>query len=230
MEPTRKGLPGAEAEPLSSEEWLLATLAASRPSRVRRVLRDVARTVSTVCNPFVVPLVLFVLLCAGATHTTAGFWYRLSICALFTSIGPMFFLLWLYATDRIGDLDISEREERQKVFSLFVIFYLCGTLVLLLTHAPAILSASMAGYTAAAFVVQQITRHWKISTHAVGITAPLVALTYLYGEEPLPFLILIPLVGWSRVYLKAHTLAQVLAGIALGALSVAVFFRIFHIG
>lgn len=197
--------------------------------RAGRALRDVARTVSTVCNPFVVPLVLFVLLCAGTTHTFAQFWSRLSVCAFFTSIGPMLFLLWLYTTDRISDLDMSDREERRKVFLIFIVFYLSGTAVLLLTHAPAILTASMAGYTAAAIVVQQITRFWKISTHAVGITAPLVALTYLYGWDPLPFLILIPLVGWSRVYLKAHTIAQVLAGTLLGALSVVVFFRVFHV-
>jgi membrane-associated phospholipid phosphatase len=197
--------------------------------RSGRVLRDVARTVSTVCNPFVVPLVLFVLLCAGTTHTFGQFWYRLSICAVFTSIGPMLFLLWLYASDRIRDLDMSDREERRKVFTIFIVFYVIGTAVLLFTHAPAILTASMAGYTAAAIVVQQITRFWKISTHAVGITAPLVALTYLYGEDPLPFLVLIPLVGWSRVYLKAHTIAQVCAGTLLGALSTAIFFRLFHI-
>jgi membrane-associated phospholipid phosphatase len=105
-----------------------------------------------------------------------------------------------------------------------------GTFVLWLIRAPAILTASMAGYSAAAIVVQSITRYWKISTHALGITAPLVALTYLYGDEPLPFLILIPLVAWSRIYLRAHTLSQVLAGIVLGAASVAVFFRIFHVG
>ncbi len=197
--------------------------------RSGRALRDVARAVSTVCNPFVVPLVLFVLLCAGTTHAFWQFWYRLSVCALFTSIGPMFFLLWLYTSDRISDLDMSDREERRKVFMIFVIFYLIGTVTLWLTHAPAILTASMAGYTAAAIVVQQITRFWKISTHAVGITAPVVALTYLYGWDPLPFLILIPLVGWSRVYLKAHTIAQVCAGTLLGAVSVVIFFRIFHV-
>ena len=197
--------------------------------RTRRVLLRVARTVSTVCNPFVVPLVLFVLLCAGTTHSVDQFWWTLAICAFFISVGPMLFLLWLYATDRISDLDMSNREERAKVFLVFVGFYLAGTLALMVTHAPPILTASMGAYTAAAIVTQQITRYWKISTHAMGITAPLVALTYLYGEDPLPFLVLIPLVGWSRVYLKAHTVAQVCAGVALGALSVAVFFRIFHV-
>jgi membrane-associated phospholipid phosphatase len=219
-----------DPEQLTGEERILTILAAARPSRTRRVLRDVARTVSTVCNPFAVPLVLFVLLCAGTIHSVPQFWYRLGVCAAFTSIGPMLFLFWLYVTEQIADLDMSERDERRKVFGIFIVFYVCGTLLLLLTRAPGILTASMAGYSAAAIVVQQITRYWKISTHAVGITAPLVALTYLYGEEPLPFLVLIPLVGWSRVYLRAHTLAQVFAGVALGALSVAVFFRIFHVG
>ena len=67
--------------------------------------------------------------------------------------------------------------------------------------------AAMAAYTLSTLVVQYITRYWKISTHAIGITAPLVALTLLYGNQTLPFLILIPMVCWARVYLKAHTLA-----------------------
>jgi membrane-associated phospholipid phosphatase len=74
-----------------------------------------------------------------------------------------------------------------------------------------------------------ITRYWKISTHALGITAPLVALLFLYGTQPLPFLVLIPIVCWARVYLKAHTVLQVVAGSALGATSVVVFFRLFHV-
>lgn len=208
----------------------MAILAASRPSRARRVLRDVARTVSTVCNPFVVPLVLFVLLCAGTAQSVGQFWLRLLVCAAFTSIGPMLFLFWLYATERISDLDMSDRDERQAVFTAFVIFYLLATATLWTMHAPTILTASMAAYTLAAGIVQQITRYWKISTHALGITAPLVALTYLYGEAPLPFWVLIPLVGWSRIYLGAHTVLQVVAGVALGALSVAAFFKIFHVG
>jgi len=220
----------SEAEQLSGEERLVAILAASRPSRARRVLRDVARTVSTVCNPFVVPLVLFVLLCAGTSQSLAEFWSRLLVCAAFTSIGPMLFLFWLYATERISDLDMSERDERGKVFSIFIVFYAVATLTLWFMHAPQIITASMAGYTAAGIIVWQITRFWKISTHALGITAPMVALMYLYGAAPLPFLVLIPLVGWSRVYLRAHTVSQVAAGVALGALSVAVFFRIFQVG
>ena len=88
----------------------------------------------------------------------------------------------------------------------------------------------MAAYTLSTLVVQYITRYWKISTHALGITAPLVALTLLYGNRTLPFLILIPMVCWARVYLKAHTLLQVIAGAALGTVSTVLFFHLFNVG
>ena len=209
----------------------LAVVTASplRPSRRRRVLTDLARIFSTICNPFVTSLLLFVIIAHEKATDTPAFWKLLFTSTLFTSIGPMLYVLWLYSTDRIADLDMSVRSEREKVFGIFVVFYAFGTGALWFVHAPSLMTASMAGYTAASLVVQYITRYWKISTHALGITAPLVVLIYLYGAQPLPFLILIPLVGWSRVWLRAHTPLQVVAGTALGAGSVLLFFHLFHL-
>ena len=200
-----------------------------RSSRRRRVLTDLARIFSTICNPFVTALVLFVIIAHQLATDTPTFWKLLFTSTLFTSIGPMLYVLWLYSTDRIADLDMSVRSERERVFFVFVVFYAMGTLVLWLVHAPALLTATMAGYTSASLVVQYITRYWKISTHALGITAPLVVMVYLYGPQPLPFLVLIPLVGWSRVWLRAHTVLQVIAGTGLGAFCVLFFFRVFHL-
>ncbi len=200
-----------------------------RPSRRRRVLTDLARIFSTICNPFVTSLLLFVIIAHEKARDTPTFWKLLFTSTLFTSIGPMLYVLWLYSTDRIADLDMSVRSEREKVFGVFVVFYALGTGTLWLAHAPSLMTASMAGYTAASLVVQYITRYWKISTHALGITAPLVVLIYLYGAQPLPFLVLIPIVGWSRVWLRAHTPLQVVAGTLLGAASVLAFFRAFHL-
>ncbi len=198
-----------------------------RPSRRRRVLTDIARIFSTICNPFVTSLTLFVFIAHQTATSTNEFWALLFASTMFTSIGPMLYVLWLYSTDRIADLDMSVRAEREQVFGIFVIFYALGTCVLWGAHAPRLMTASMAGYTGASLVVQYITRYWKISTHALGITAPLVVLIYLYGAQPLPFLVLVPLVGWSRIWLRAHTTLQVLAGIALGAGSVLLFLRLF---
>jgi membrane-associated phospholipid phosphatase len=198
-------------------------------SRRRRVLTDLARIFSTICNPFVTALVLFVIIAHQLATDTPTFWKLLFTSTVFTSIGPMLYVLWLYSTDRISDLDMSVRAERERVFFVFVVFYAIGTFVLWFFHAPALLTATMAGYTAASLAVQYITRYWKISTHALGITAPLVVLVYLYGLQPVPFLVLIPIVAWSRVWLRAHTVLQVIAGTALGAFSVLFFFRVFHL-
>ena len=200
-----------------------------RLSRRRRVLTDLARIFSTICNPFVTALALFVVLSHAVAKDTPTFWGYLFASTFFTSLGPMLYILWLYASDRIADLDLSVRGEREAVFSTFVIFYTLGTATLWLIHAPQLLIATMAGYAVASLVVGYITRYWKISTHALGISASMVALTYVYHQQPLPFLVLIPIVGWSRVYLKAHTVGQVLAGIALGATSVIVVYHFFKL-
>jgi membrane-associated phospholipid phosphatase len=195
----------------------------------RRVWRELARILSTVFNPFLCALALFVILAHLSSDTTLEFWWLLSISITFSSIGPMLYVFWLYASDRISDLDMSLRREREMVFSAFVVFYLLGAAVLWLAHAPKLMVAAMLGYFFSTLIVQYITRYWKISTHALGITAPLVALLLLYGRQPLPFLVLVPMVGWARIYLKSHTVTQVLAGAILAAGSTLLFFRIFHI-
>jgi membrane-associated phospholipid phosphatase len=199
------------------------------PIKNRRVWRDLARILSTIFNPFLTALALFVILSHVEAKSTADFWWLLLLSTAFTSILPMLFIFFLYATDRISDLDMSVREERERVFGAFVIFYLTGTVALWLTHSPRLMIATMAGYTLSTIVVQYITRYWKISTHALGITAPMFVLCILYGAQPLPFLVLIPAVCWARVYLKAHSSAQVIAGGALGVASVELFFRLFHV-
>lgn len=217
-----------------SSEQLLQVIQSNQPPvpiplRKRRVWRDLAKILSTIFNPFLTALALFVILAHARANGTEDFWRLLFASTFFTSLGPMLYVFWLYGTDRISDLDMSAREERERVFGAFVVFYLLGTVTLWLAHAPTLLVAAMAGYTLSTIVVQYITRYWKISTHALGITAPLVALTLLYDRQPLPFLVLIPMVCWARVYLRAHTIAQVIAGGTLGASSVFFFFWIFHI-
>ncbi len=200
------------------------------PIRNRHVWRDLARTLSTIFNPFLTAFALFVILADVTATGTLDFWRLLFLSTFFTSIGPMLYVFWLYASDRISDLDMSVRQEREMVFTVFVVFYAFGAVVLWIAHAPHIMLAAMLGYFVSTLVVQYITRYWKISTHALGITAPLTALTLLYGRQFLPFLVLIPMVCWARVYLRSHTVAQVVAGAALAICTTGAFFAIFRIG
>ncbi|MBV8067540.1 MAG: phosphatase PAP2 family protein [Candidatus Eremiobacteraeota bacterium] len=200
------------------------------PIKKRRVWRDLARSLSTIFNPFLTAFALFVILADIGATDTLNFWRLLFISTFFVSTGPMLYIFWLNATDRISDLDMSVRVEREMVFTAFVVFDVLGVAALWLIHAPRLMIAAMLGYTVSTLVVQYITRYWKISTHALGITAPLTALTLIYGRQPLPFMVLIPMVCWARVYLKSHTVAQVVAGAALAVATTAFFFSLFHVG
>ena len=68
---------------------------------------------------------------------------------------------------------------------------------------------------------------WKISVHMAalgGSIAILVIAAGLSGENSpvltpstvYPILLLIPLVGWARYHLKAHTVAQIVVGAVIG--------------
>ena len=197
--------------------------------RAHRVYTDVARIISTIFNPFLTAIALLAILAHAVSGSTYDFWFYSGFTGFFTTFGPMAYVFWLYQSGRIDDLDMSDREQRASVFGVFVIFYLVGAIALALIHGPELLVAMMFGYGVSSALVLAITRSWKISTHALGIAAPVMALLLLYGEEPLPLLILVPLVGWSRWYLRAHTVAQIIAGIVLGAASTAIFFHLFNV-
>jgi membrane-associated phospholipid phosphatase len=211
-------------------ERLPDPIASVVPLKNRRVWRDLARILSTILNPFLTALALFLILAHIGAKNTFDFWRLLFVSTFFLSIGPMLYVFWLYANDRISDLDMSVRAEREMIFTAFVVFDLFGAGALWLVHAPRLMIAAMLGYLVSTLIVQYITRYWKISTHAIGITAPLAALTLIYGRQPLPFMVLIPMVCWARVYLKAHTVMQVLAGCTLAIATTAFFFSLFHVG
>ncbi len=56
---------------------------------------------------------------------------------------------------------------------------------------------------------------WKISGHTGASTAVAMVLS-LIDPIFLPLFIIVPIVGWARLELEAHTVAQVLAGFLLG--------------
>jgi len=197
--------------------------------RSHRVYTDVARIISTIFNPFLTAIALLAILAHAVAATTYDFWFYCGFAGFFTTFGPMAYVFSLYQAGKIDDLDMSDREQRAGVFGAFVIFYLVGAIAMALLRVPSLLVAMMFGYGVSSALVLAITRSWKISTHALGISAPVVALLLLYGSEPLPLIALIPVVGWSRWYLRAHTVGQIVAGALLGAVTTAIFFHLFNI-
>jgi len=144
---------------------------------------------------------------------------------IFIAIIPYSFILFLYKSRRISDLQIPSRRER--LFPLLIInsCVIIGFFVLIYMQPQRLLLSVYAIYLLGLPLVSLITLFWKISFHACYITLFSFVYLIVFGKWAVLTLALIPLVGWSRIKLGRHTLAQVLAGIAaMGTISLTVFY------
>ena len=143
-----------------------------------------------------------------------------SICLLFGNIFPILTVL-IWGKIKGVDRDYTIKETRNYPFLIATFLYFLATLILWLFSANPLTMAVMFCYGSNTLIVFFINLKWKISVHAMGITGPVTALMFI---NPWFFILglLGPLVMWSRITLKKHTLGQVLAGLTLGYLITAI--------
>ncbi|MFJ9683969.1 phosphatase PAP2 family protein [Streptomyces sp. NPDC101194] len=91
-----------------------------------------------------------------------------------------------------------------------------GLATMFAIHAPTEMTALLIAMLCCAAVVLGITTVWKVSLHTSVAAGTLAVLTLAYGPPTLVLAPLIPLLGWSRVRLNAHTPGQTIVGAVLG--------------
>jgi len=137
------------------------------------------------------------------------------ISVMFGALVPLSIVYGLSKLRIIPDLWASQRETRVIPFTGAIFSYILGSAALAIENSPAIITALMLCYAGNTVIMMLISMRWKISVHASGIAGPATALIYALGTAVLPLLLLVVPVGWARIRLKAHTLAQVAAGVLL---------------
>jgi membrane-associated phospholipid phosphatase len=116
------------------------------------------------------------------------------------------FVLFIIAvkTKFISNWDVTNRSERPKMLWPLVVIELVSIGVFQQFSLIPILLGIIG------FAV--ITHFWKISGHAMAAGLASGVLVARFGIVWWPILLIVPLVCWSRVVRKNHTLAQVVAG------------------
>lgn len=137
----------------------------------------------------------------------------------FTSIFPTAFIYYLIYKGRIDHPFVPVREQRTIPYLFAMLSALAGFFVLLYFKSHWLIITSQWCYVTNTFIILLINSKWKISAHSAGLSGPLTVLAWIFGHKVLPLFLLIPVVGWSRVYLKAHNFWQVVGGAMLGILS-----------
>ncbi|MBV6421833.1 MAG: hypothetical protein DAHOPDDO_03115 [Ignavibacteriaceae bacterium] len=141
------------------------------------------------------------------------------VALLFGFIAPIILFVVLRKRKKLADLDASIKEERTLPFVIATGFYLIGLIILLIFNVNIISIAFWFCYISNTMITILINKHWKISAHAMGSAGPLAAITFCLGPQMLFFSFITFLVGWSRVQLKVHTIAQVIGGILFAFIS-----------
>jgi membrane-associated phospholipid phosphatase len=180
---------------------------------------NIARIISTFFVPPSFTIIVFTLFAFTLETEYLKKVITILVAFLFGFAAPIILFVVLRKRKKLVDLDASIKEERTTPFLISVGFYLIGLIILITFNVNIISIAFWFCYISNTLVTILINKHWKISAHAMGAAGPLAALTYIFGPIALLFAIIVFLVGWSRIKLKVHNFAQVMAGVLLAFVS-----------
>jgi len=132
---------------------------------------------------------------------------------------PIIFFIFLRKYGKVDDVDAKVKEQRTIPY-LFGIF-LCslGVIWMKLVAPNLIYSDIWIVYGINTIIIIIINKYWKISAHALGVASPIAILLFIFGIQAIILLPIIVLVGWARLQLKMHNLAQIIVGTLLGITS-----------
>jgi membrane-associated phospholipid phosphatase len=139
------------------------------------------------------------------------------LAALFAGVLPTLFISYGVRHGQWSDRNVGARRPRLIVLAFITASVATGLILLAVLGAPRLLTGYLAFMLASVGLLAAITTVWKISIHCAVAAGSVTVLALLYGPLVLCGYVLVVLLGWSRVVLKDHTVAQVVAGSVLGA-------------
>jgi membrane-associated phospholipid phosphatase len=141
-----------------------------------------------------------------------GFW---------VSLAPILVVLYMMKIGRITDLHMNSTRERQIPYISSVIGAVIALALISFFDGPELLRCLALFSLIELAALAIITRFWLISIHATSIVAAAIISGLVFGVwAAIVLLPLIIIVCYVRIFLRRHTLAQVLAGSLLGVITV----------
>jgi small-conductance mechanosensitive channel len=167
---------------------------------------------------------LYFRLPATEPHALSGYlWVMLFLCVIPSCS------LFFYIPGRDEERQSTLHRQRVASFIFMIVSYPIGWLVLSLTHAPRIFTATTATYTfvTLGLIFFNLLLHYKASGHAAGVSGPVASMIYIFGIWATPLLLLLPLVTWARLAAKGHNLWQTVVGATMSSVIAIVVLWVF---
>jgi membrane-associated phospholipid phosphatase len=175
----------------------------------------IAYAISQVGSPPVLSSVGLVM--TAVTIGTSRVWVLAVTYILLAIVTPLAYLFWLLHQGQVTDFDVQRREQRIRPMQFTLACGALAWLILAVAAAPRPLLLLTGALWVQMGIVFVITFWWKISVHCAS-AATLATIIGLWIGTPLPLMIGLPLIAWSRVHRRRHTPAQAIAGMCLGYL------------
>ncbi|MFJ6756536.1 MULTISPECIES: hypothetical protein [unclassified Streptomyces] len=181
-----------------------------------------ARVLSDVLAPANLVVALLLLVGWHSTTSWTGLGWGL-LGALFCGVVPIGIIVLGVRRGALTDQHIRVRRQRIVPMGLSLLSVIAGITLLHVLGAPrdvfALVVAMLVGLVSSLLV----TVGWQISVHMSVAGGTVMILALVFGPVVLPAALIAAAVGWSRLVLKAHTPAQLLAGAALGGTAALTF-------
>ncbi len=190
---------------------------------------SLARFVSFIFNPLLILTVLPYFLVYKSTNNvnSALLW------TVYTAVFLFAIAVFIFVGVRrkiFTDWDVSVRKQRPVLFSFFLILGVIYLLGLFLFQAPRILFIVTTSLLVGVLVVSAINIKIKASLHVATVAALILGIVLGLGGYYIFLLLVVPLVGWSRVKLKRHSVSETVVGGVVGSLlllGIYAFFEVF---
>lgn len=168
-------------------------------------------------------IILVAVLIGWSADQAAGIGWAL-IAITFAAVLPIAFIKRGMKRGSWADRHVGVKQHRLIVMAFIIASVGTGLALLKLLGGPAAVTALVVAMLATLAALMAITTKWKISVHSAVSSGAVAMLALAYGPWMLAGYSLVALVGWSRIALRDHTPAQVVAGAALGAAVAAAVF------
>ncbi|MFG3714600.1 phosphoesterase PA-phosphatase [Micromonospora sp. NPDC047730] len=221
---TKAGVPPAAAPPgagLTGAEPPAAEPVDAAPVGVDPVDRSpgrrAARLVTEVLAPSVLVTVMPLVVAARATGSLGGVLRWGGAALVFCAVIPVGMVLYGVRRGWLTDRHIGDHTQRLRPLALGLASVAVGIALLAALDAPRLLVALMVATLVNGAVVTAVNHWWKLSVHAATAAGSVAVLVLLLGPALHALWSLVVAVAWSRVRLRDHTVAQVVAGAVAGA-------------
>lgn len=207
-------------------------------------LKILSTILSYLLHPLLTPTLIFAVVfyfCPMAVNLSPQLrekllWMIFIITFIFPFLSTFILMYVMKRNFSITDMMMDDKKARFYPFLFTGFFYAAITYMFIQSGLDPNMIVIMGGIALSVLLVAVITYFWKISAHAVGICGALgyvLVVSYYYPYELMlyPLTIVAFLAGVllsARLYLNAHTPAQVFSGALLGLVVSILSFYIFQ--